>query len=81
MTSESSAPTLKEASSRYRESAGDQYRKPDRNRSYYDRGGWHLLTATGELVAIVPDERAPLFGNALNALYRQLQLGMAAPRR
>jgi len=80
MTSESLT-TFKEASRQYRESAGDQYRKPDRNRSYYDRGGWHLLTATGELVAIVPDGRAPLFGNALNALYRQLQLGMAVPRR
>jgi len=80
MTSESSAPTYKEASRQYRESAGDQYQKPDRTRSYYDRGGWHLLTATGELLCIVPDGREPIFGNLLNAIYRQFALGATAPR-
>jgi hypothetical protein len=65
----------------YKNAAGDQYVRPDKGKSYHERQGWHLLTAAGKLVCIVPDGRDPLFGNALNAIYRQLQLGLAALRR
>ena len=80
MTSESLT-TFKEASRQYRESAGEQYRKPDRERSYLRDGAMHLLSGKGELLAVVFTDGTVTHGAALNAWSRQLSAGMPAPRR
>ena len=42
MTSETSAPTFKEATKRYRTEAGEEYQQPDKTLSTHQRGAWLL---------------------------------------
>jgi len=80
MTSKSSVPTFKDAVARYKASAAD-YEKPDKTASSRKGAAWLLNAADKRLLAIVRDDETVLHGATLNAFFRQMALGMPAPRR
>ena len=72
---------LKEAIRIYKAEAGEQFQKPDRERSYLRNGAMHLLSESGGLLAVVFTDGTVTHGPALLAWSRQLSAGMPAPRR
>ena len=72
---------LKTAIKIYHNTAGPDYQRPSKTKSYERNSAMHLLGDDGALLAVVHADRSVVFGPALLAWSRQLQLGMPAPRR
>ena len=70
---------FKEAVKRYRNASADDFEKPNKTHSTFERDGWFLRAADGRLLCIIRPDGCPVWGAALNAVFRQLQLGMPAP--
>ena len=72
---------FKEAVKRYHNASADDFQKPDKAKSYTRNDAWHLLSDSGELLAVVFTDGTVTHGPALLAWSRQLSAGMPAPRR
>lgn len=66
----------KAAHRRYKDTAGDQYRKPSKASSYQRNDAWHLLGESGGLLAVVHPDGSLNFGDSLRAV-----LEIAATRK